>query len=75
MPLTLHEAIAVVLLNNENRTATIAEIADEINRRKLYERKDGTSLPDFQVMMRTKLSGGKYAHWFEWVEPDSVRLK
>lgn len=75
MPLKLHEAIAVVLLNAEKRTATISEISDEINRRELYQRRDGDSIPDFQVMMRTKLSDGKYAEWFEWLAPNRVRLK
>ena len=75
MKLKLHEAIAVVLLNAENRTATIHEIAQEINRRQIYRRKDEASLPPYQVMMRAKLSKGKYANWFEWKEPDIVRLK
>lgn len=75
MKLKLHEAIAVVLLNTTDRIATTEDIATEINRRKLYVRKDGETLPDFQVMMRAKLSDEKYAHWFEWVAPNSVRLK
>ena len=38
--LKLHEAIAVVLLNCEGRKATTNFIAQEINQRKLYIRKD-----------------------------------
>ncbi len=73
--LFLHEAIAVVLLSKDNRTATIEEIADEINRRDLYKRKDNTDLPSYQVMQRTKLSSGRYQHLFEWVEPNTVKLR
>lgn len=73
--LKLHEAIAVVLLGRENRSAHIDEIAYEINKRKLYVRKDETPLPAFQITMRTKLSKGTYHHLFEYLENDFVRLK
>jgi hypothetical protein len=62
--LTLHEAIAVVLLNCTGRTATVEAIAAEINRRQLYVRKDGKALPPYQVKMRTQLSKGRYQHLF-----------
>lgn len=73
--LKLHEAIAVVLLSKENRTASIQQIADEINNRKLYIRRDNTILPPYQVMQRTKLSSGKYHHLFEYLNDDMVMLK
>jgi hypothetical protein len=74
--LILHEAIAVVLLSKENRTATIEEISKEINKRKLFIRpSDGNPVPNYQVMQRTKLSDGKYSHLFEYIEPNKVRLK
>lgn len=74
--LDLHEAIAVVLLTKENRTATTAEIANEINLRKLFIRpSDGKPVPDYQIKQRTKLSGGRYSYLFEFVEPDIVRLR
>jgi len=73
--LKLHEAIAVVLLGKENRTASIEEIANEINERELYERKDNEPLPAYQVMQRTKLSDGRYHHLFEYIEPNIVRLR
>lgn len=73
--LKLHEAIAVVLLNKKNRTSTIEFIASEINKRKLYIRKDKQSLPAYQVMQRTFLSNGKYHHLFEFKKPDTVKLK
>lgn len=73
--LTLHEAIVVVLKNKPEQTANISEIAEEINNRKLYSRKNGKPLPAYQVMMRTKLAKGKYHHLFEYIEPDMVKLR
>ena len=74
--LKLHEAVAVVLLSAENRTATLEEIAYEINKRGLFIRpSDGKPVPDYQVMQRTKLSSGKYKHLFEFIEPDKVKLR
>jgi len=75
MKLTLHEAIAVVLLNCEDKTASTDFIAEEINRRGLYHRKDGAPLPAYQVMQRTKLSNRQYYHLFKFIEPNIVKLK
>lgn len=72
--LTLHEAIAVVLLSKQSRTSDVETIADEINSRGLYVRKDNQPLPGYQVMQRTKLSKGRYHHLFKFIEPDKVRL-
>jgi hypothetical protein len=72
--LKLHEAIAVVLLNKPKRTATIEEIANEINRRGLYKRKDGKALPAYQVMMRSKLSKQRYIYLLKPMDNDKVRL-
>lgn len=72
--LKLHEAIAVVLLSRPKRTATCEFIANEINKRKLYTRKDGKPLPAYQVMMRTKLNRGRYAHILCFVNDESVKL-
>lgn len=52
--LTLHEAIAVVLREGAK---TSRELADEINRRNLYRRKDGRSLPANQVSARVRAYG------------------
>lgn len=52
--LTLHEAIAVVLREG---TKTSRELADEINRRNLYRRKDGRPLPANQVSARVRAYG------------------
>ncbi|MBY0482599.1 MAG: hypothetical protein K2Q21_14680 [Chitinophagaceae bacterium] len=73
--LYLHEAIALVLLSKEDRKASIDEIADEINKRNLYKRKDENDVPAYQIMQRTKLSSGQYHHLFEWSEPNMVRLR
>lgn len=73
--LKLHEAIAVVLLSKEDRKAHIQEIADIINSRQLYQRKDGQPLPDQQVKLRTKLAGGQYHHLFEYLSGDVVKLR
>lgn len=75
MKLKLHEAIAVVLLSKDGRMAHIEELANTINSRKLYQRKDGNLLPAYQVMQRTKLANGQYHHLFEYLEGDMVRLK
>lgn len=72
--LKLHEAISVVLLNCRGRKATIHFIADEINRRKLYSRKDNKPVPPYQIMMRSKLNKGRYAYLFRFVNPDLVVL-
>ena len=63
------------LTSNEVLDKNIEEIANEINQRELYRRKDNTDLPSYQVMLRTKLSNGKYGHFFEWIEPNMVRLR
>ena len=73
--LKLHEAIAVILLNKVNRTASEQEIADEINKRKLYTRKDGKPLPAYQVMQRTKLAKGQYHHLFNYQTPEKISLR
>ena len=73
--LLLHEAIAVVLLNKSDRAATFEEIAKEINLRNLYQRKDQTLIPAYQIMQRTSLSSGQYSHLFEVVKKDLVRLR
>lgn len=73
--LTFHEAIAVVLLSQPNRTATFQTIADEIERRNLFpERKGGITLAE-QIKLRTAISSIKYKHWFEFTKPNVITLK
>ena len=73
--LYLHEAIVMVLSEKENKTATTEEIANEINKRGLYTRKDGQPLLPYQIRLRVKLSKRQYHHLFEFEEPDKVKLR
>ncbi len=53
--LTLHEAVAVVLLSQPNRASTFQTIADEIESRNLFaERKGGITLSE-QIKLRTSI--------------------
>jgi hypothetical protein len=51
---TLHKALEQILRENENRWMTVRELADEVNRRALYRKKDGTPVEPNQVHARTK---------------------
>jgi len=51
--MTLHEAIQVVL-RETGREMTTIEIANELNKRKLYAKKDDSQITDYQVHGRTK---------------------
>jgi hypothetical protein len=75
MNLTLHEAIAIVLKTQPKRTATTEYIADEINKLKLYTKKDKSLVLKGQIRLRTKLSNGKYHYLFDFIEPNIVKLK
>jgi hypothetical protein len=48
----LHDAMAEVLRKRSGRRAHRADIADAINRRRLYVRRDGAPLPPNQVSAR-----------------------
>lgn len=73
--LTLHEAVAIVLLSVPDRTATIQKIADEVEKRNLFPvRKSGISLAE-QIKLRTSISSSKYKHFFEFTKPDILKLK
>ncbi|MBA3284075.1 MAG: hypothetical protein H0U27_03305 [Nitrosopumilus sp.] len=73
--LTLHEAVAVVLLKQPNRAATFQTIAKEIERRNLFtERKGGITLAQ-QIKLRTSITSSKYKHWFECTKPNLLKLK
>ncbi|MBN9201599.1 MAG: hypothetical protein ABS61_05625 [Microbacterium sp. SCN 70-18] len=72
--MTLHVAIEAVL-TSAGRPLTPGEIADEVNRRGLYARRDGTLLPPGQVSARVR----KYPTLFTstsdgiWVADSAVR--
>ena len=74
--LDLHEAIAIVLLNKPNRTATIEEIKNIIHKRELWFRPSDNQLPEeFQIRLRTELPKPVYQKWFEFIKPNIVRLR
>ncbi len=76
--LKLHEAIAVVLLSKENRTATLEEISNEIANRRLYYKKNGGFADAKQIRLRTHPNthaGKTYAHLFEFREPNLITLR
>lgn len=68
--LTLHEAIAEILREQGNRWMSPREIADAVNGRALYSKKDGTLVEVSQVHARTK----NYAQMFE-KEGSKIRLR
>jgi hypothetical protein len=73
--LTLHEAVVVILLNKQDRTATFESIAEDIEKRNLFpERKGGITLAE-QIKIRTSIKSSKYKHWFDFTPPDTIRLK
>jgi len=51
--MTLHEAIQIVL-REKGRVMTTQEIANELNQRKLYTKRDGSEITAFQIRGRTK---------------------
>lgn len=73
--LKLHEAVAVILLNEPLRTADFSTIAKKIDKRGLFsERKGGISL-EHQIRLRTSISSSRYQHWFNFRKPDILELK
>jgi HB1, ASXL, restriction endonuclease HTH domain len=68
--LTLHEAIALVLRENGNGWMTVRELAEQVNRRQLYRKRDGSTVEANQIHARTK----NYAALFEKDGP-RVRLR
>lgn len=73
--LTLHEAVAVALLTEPNKTATFQHIADKIQKQNLFpNRKGGITLAE-QIKIRTFIASSKYKHLFDFKKPDILRLK
>jgi hypothetical protein len=66
--LTLHEAMELVLRENENEWMTVRELADAINERGLYEKRDGSVVDPSQIHARAN----KYQQLFE---KDGRRLR
>lgn len=51
--MTLHEAI-VQVLQSANRAMTTQQIAEELNRNKTYQKRDGSEITEFQIYSRTR---------------------
>ena len=66
----LHDEIALILQANGKRWMTTRELADEVNRRGRYLKKDGSEVTPYQVHGRTR----QYSHMFER-DGSRVRLK
>ena len=69
-PLTLHEAICLVLSEQGNQWMTVRELAHEVNSRRLYQKKDGSEIETNQIHARTK----NYDQLFEKSGPN-VRMR
>ena len=68
---TLHEAMRIVLSEAENKTMHAAELSDEIYRRRLYLKKDGSKAQYTQIRARC----GHYPDMFEALPGNIIRLK
>ncbi len=51
---TLHEEIADILIANENRSMTCDEIAEQVNDRGRYQKRDKSAVTAFQIHGRTR---------------------
>jgi HB1, ASXL, restriction endonuclease HTH domain len=69
-PRTLHEAIKLVLEEAGNRWMTVRELAEAVNRRGLYRKRDGSSVEANQIHARTR----NYEAMFEKDGP-RIRLR
>ena len=67
---TLHEEIAAVLRERDNAWQTTAELAERVNKRGRFHKRDGTEVSAFQIHGRTR----NYGEWFER-EGSRVRLR
>jgi ABC-type transporter Mla subunit MlaD len=66
--LTLHAALSQVLREHDNEWMTVRELANEVNARGLYAKRDGSPVEANQVHARTK----NYAELFE---KDGARVR
>lgn len=69
--LTLQEAMKIVLKEADDKKMHAAELADEIYKRKLYLKKDGTQAKYTQIRARC----GHYPGMFEALPGNIIRLK
>ena len=73
--LSLHEAIVIALINQPTRVASYEEIANFIEYRNLYPKREGNISLTTQVMLRSTKANGAYHHLFEQLENDTIKLK
>lgn len=59
--ITLHEEIAQILIENGNQWLSTRQIAERVNSRGRYRKRDGSLITDFQVHGRTR----NYSHIFK----------
>ena len=68
---TLHKAIRIILEESENRINTTTFISDEINKRELYRKKDGSRVKPFQIYLRAD----NYPDLFDVIDRNTIKLK
>src|SRR5215469_15503423 len=51
--MTLHEALALILRENDNEPMTVRQLTDAVNERGLYRKRDGSPVEVNQVHART----------------------
>lgn len=73
--LSLHEAIVVALINQQNRTASFTQIAEFIDHRNLYPIREGNIHLSTQVMLRSTKVQGAYAHLFKQLDTNTIQLR
>jgi len=52
--MTLHDALKAILEEQDDRSMTVRELAEEVNRRGLYRKRDGSPVEANQVHARAK---------------------
>lgn len=74
--LTLHEAIAVALINLDkvNYQASFDKIADYIERKSLFPEREGNIPLSKQIELRSVQSKGNYKYLFEQVNNTTIKL-
>jgi hypothetical protein len=61
----LHEAVILILLPKPNMTATFEQIAEEIEKRRLFPNRKGNISLSKQIELRTSISSSRYKHYFK----------
>jgi hypothetical protein len=73
--ITLHEAVAIALLNRPTRMATFEELSEVIENRNLFPIRKGNITLAKQIELRTSIVSSKYKNWFEVIKPNILKLK